>query len=161
MTTIRKSFTLVELLIVIAIIAILVAMLLPALTAAKERSLNVLCAANLKQIGAGVFTYCTDNERYLPTSNIGNTAPFSPGMVYYTADYLDVELDTADVYQTDLSNTVFQEPVLAGYIGAWPVNAGYGWNWRYMGYKQNHGNFSFQPKRITRMDSPSEKMLYR
>ena len=62
----KESFTLIELLVVIAIIAILAAMLLPALSKAREKARTASCTSNLKQLGLSMDFYANDNEDYFP-----------------------------------------------------------------------------------------------
>ena len=60
----KARFTLIELLVVIAIIAILAAMLLPALSAARERARSSSCTANLKQCGLSTLMYADSNDNW-------------------------------------------------------------------------------------------------
>jgi prepilin-type N-terminal cleavage/methylation domain-containing protein/prepilin-type processing-associated H-X9-DG protein len=60
------GFTLVELLVVIGIISVLIAILLPALSAARGAAQQVACMNNIRQIGLGLFVYAADNQSSLP-----------------------------------------------------------------------------------------------
>jgi prepilin-type N-terminal cleavage/methylation domain-containing protein/prepilin-type processing-associated H-X9-DG protein len=62
----QPAFTLIELLVVIGIIAILMALLLPALATAKESGRRAACLSNLRQIGIAIQSYATDNNGRMP-----------------------------------------------------------------------------------------------
>jgi prepilin-type N-terminal cleavage/methylation domain-containing protein/prepilin-type processing-associated H-X9-DG protein len=62
----RFGFTLIEMLVVIAIIGILAGMLLPALSSAREKGKRTSCASNLRQIGMAMVAFAGDNQNHLP-----------------------------------------------------------------------------------------------
>jgi prepilin-type N-terminal cleavage/methylation domain-containing protein len=71
----RLAFTLIELLVVIAIIAVLAALLLPALSGAKERSKRIPCVNNLRQFLLATHMYANDNDQRLPSGASDSTTP--------------------------------------------------------------------------------------
>jgi prepilin-type N-terminal cleavage/methylation domain-containing protein/prepilin-type processing-associated H-X9-DG protein len=64
----RKGFTLVELLVVIGIIALLIAILMPALSRAKEQANWLKCLSNLRQVGQAFMMYCNNNKGRFPVA---------------------------------------------------------------------------------------------
>ena len=75
----NMTFTLIELLIVISIIAILAAMLLPALNKAREKSKAIVCKSNLKQTGVILQFYAQDNNDYSPAAQGYESSLWSNG----------------------------------------------------------------------------------
>jgi prepilin-type N-terminal cleavage/methylation domain-containing protein/prepilin-type processing-associated H-X9-DG protein len=116
----RNGFTLIELLVVIAIIAILAAMLLPALTHAKQSALVTACMSNKKQLNVAWIMYAgenrdtlADNHDYSSTSpGIG---PYEPGTL--TPTWCEGVLDWSAGVNNDNTNTLYLTDNRASLLG--------------------------------------------
>ena len=84
----KTTFTLIELMVAVAIIAILLSLLLPALGKARKGARNAVCVGQLKQLGVAVQAYSIDNAHYVPyASNLANNYAFDDLLV----DYLGID----------------------------------------------------------------------
>ena len=85
----RGGFTLVELLVVIAIIGILIALLLPAVQAAREAARRMQCTNGMRQMGLAMHNYAGANRDYFPTGNPGEQDRWKPGLFVFLLPYLE------------------------------------------------------------------------
>ncbi len=93
----KNHFTLIELLIVVAIIAILAALLLPALNKARERAMAIKCTSQLKTTGASLLLYANDYKGVIPAPNsrglIGQTSGEYPWSIYVLSKYVKFPIE--------------------------------------------------------------------
>src|SRR5262249_22821937 len=95
-TRFKHGFTMIELLVVVAIIALLASMLLPALQGARERAKTARCASNLKQLGVYLTMYIDDSGGVIPSASPRCPAwycPSSTAATAYTATFLGTLYD--------------------------------------------------------------------
>src|SRR5436305_10157406 len=90
----RLAFTLLELLVVVAVIGVLTATILPALSKAKQRGIQTRCMSNLKQVGIAMQLYVNDNDDALPgpiwsAARASYDKTSSKELIWFIADYLD------------------------------------------------------------------------
>src|SRR5947209_13195507 len=76
-----SAFTLVELLVVIGIIALLIILLLPALSKARKQGQWAVCLSNMRQIGSAILMYSNENKGYLPRPASGANGAFQDDFI--------------------------------------------------------------------------------
>lgn len=157
------GFTLIELLVVIAIIAILAAMLLPALSKAKQQAYEANCASNLHQMGLAFAMYIGDNKDTYPFyRNVADVSPIGVNRQYFWFGQLQMELThMSNLSGTNVNFKVWQCPaalVLRRTSPTYdPNELTYGYNY------SNLGDIASTPKPTIRkqssINSPAETIV--
>lgn len=145
-----RAFSLIELLVVISIIALILAVLLPALSGARKRSQTVLCQSRLKSIAAGWHMYADDHDDVsVPgrmynkgggTGNpenwydVGNGMAYRPRWIAMIGTYVGIyayDRPTVEVDRLDYSSKVYVCPTASDWTDN--RNSAYGYNHQFLG----------------------------
>lgn len=102
----KRAFTLIELLVVISIIAMLLAILMPALGSVKERAKRIVCGQQLKQMGIATVTYASDQGDNLPV-------PYFNGSINPWMAYMAYQINPN---ATEENNKITSGPYNLGYL---------------------------------------------
>lgn len=153
----NRLFTLLELLIVMAIIGILASLLLPSLHKAREKSLQAVCMSNQRQLGVATLQWAIDHNDRLPTSSSGGNHQYWKLRIN---EYMQVPIEKVPVYE-DTGSGVFSCP--SRKLEARSMKGGIGWNFRYLRHDDSGGSDLTleEPKGfpIYKMDIPEETIV--
>ena len=150
----KQNFTLLELLIVVAIIAILAGLLLPALSKARDKAMSIQCTSNFKQFGTAFGMYAADYGDYYPIVQMGSTSGY---WAFQLGKYCGVNIGVdmpsqmnttiasigqKALYHPAYSTGIFKCPRWdkANFISAYPSSASYYYG--PFGYAWNHYHIS-------------------
>lgn len=156
-TPVKQKFTIIELLVTIAIIAILASLLLPALSRAREKAKAISCTSNLKQCGLGAFMYGGDSNDYIPPAYY-RVSPIPQFMQCFDAllSYIggDEQYKYCTVWGTTSRYPVFKCPSRHGTTGVgYMTFVAYGHGSAYDAHLT--GFYNTKPKQLTRAKRPS------
>jgi prepilin-type processing-associated H-X9-DG protein len=167
------AFTLIELLVVVGIVAVLIALLMPALSKARKQALQVACLSNLRQLGSAFIAYATNNRGWFPSPASGDGFTFEEDWIYWRNNWPSGNprdpMDSPIVPYLGRDLDVLKCPMgvperdLKPYqIRTGPYPFSYSLNVRVSGFTSGRwgGNWtSFQPCPIGKTVDPSRKVL--
>jgi prepilin-type N-terminal cleavage/methylation domain-containing protein/prepilin-type processing-associated H-X9-DG protein len=162
----RAGFTLIELLVVVGIIALLLAILLPALGRAKQDTRRIVCLSNLRQMAMAAQSYSCDNDASYPIAYYSESTPQQT--IRYMWDYVVTKdkvtrkttVAPGILWQGKTIQKIQQCPSFSGKSNdlVEDVYTGYNYNTSYIG----HGSLEaiVRPARVTDVRRPAECALF-
>lgn len=137
----QQGYTLMELLVTIAIMVVLIALLFVGLQTAQAGADRAKCTSNLRQIGAAIHVYSSENNGWLPPgsrSNMGGT--FSRILSEYMHQPMKSQTMAADVFYCP-ANVRLESPPALGYASGGQPNGYKGWSGYFFNYCLNASIF--------------------
>jgi len=154
----KRGFTLIELLVVVAIIAILAAMLLPALKGAKEKSLQMRCVNNVRQLTVALLAYTGDYDGFIQPAVGGWDYG---GWIPHLARYASVATNTPGTSFGVASSTIFYCPVKTK--GTWAAPNDYRWSYAInhdLRQRYSEAADGSKPMRVDEIRDPSKTFAF-
>jgi prepilin-type processing-associated H-X9-DG protein/prepilin-type N-terminal cleavage/methylation domain-containing protein len=160
----KHGFTLVELLVTIGLIALLIALLMPALNVARQAAKSVQCLSNLRQLALAAHSYAAENRGYYPPAQYSRTGP--EGTTYFNWDFttvIDAATGSSRVVpgllwggQTDAR--VLQCPSYDRSYSVYDPYTGYNYNTSYIGHGENEAIEA--PAKVNQVKAPQRCALF-
>jgi len=148
----RRGFTLLELLVVLAVIGLLAALLLPAVHYAREAARRTQCTSNLRQLGLAIQNYHATYEMFPPGSTPAEYSLHFSMMPYIEQGVLFEEIEAAPGDRQKWSLLSFEHPIAVYQCPSdrgWPTRVNYvgnwGSNWEFRGYDGFFRSLSAKP----------------
>jgi prepilin-type N-terminal cleavage/methylation domain-containing protein/prepilin-type processing-associated H-X9-DG protein len=180
----ERGFTLIELLVVISIISLLVSILLPSLSMARQQAKSAVCLANLKRLATAMVIYMNDNDEMFPPFRKRQEHPsdtelyrnrwgrLMPRWQWFLHDEVQPVIDPwkygaeppngspAFDAALEMDKEHYLDPALQGQYARDIRNGAYGYNYQYLGNARvTDGQFQNYPVRETKVRSASMTVL--